>query len=311
MGNNTSISNHLPFWIRITLTAIGWVLVIAVLHKLSHEYSQLLTQILSHPVLKAVGAMCALSLLIYLVILSLPAIKKPGWRGILTIFAWSALVIIGHGVTHLGESNAGTVLKQLNEMMGLSGFILLALSYSLFLAMPFVAAVEIGLLIMAIFGVPGVIVAYTGTIVGLNLAFSIGRLLPDQRVHQGLEKIGLSVENNDFDGLLERLVAGSGWLSKLGGFLLRHRYIALGVCFNFPGNSLIGGGGGLSILSGLSKRLVSWPLFVLVTVIATLPVPLLVLFGFLSVGDSVEHGGQFHDLMELIYGWFFNFSEIM
>lgn len=305
MIKNSSIRGYLRFGTRIALTLFAWILAIAIMHQLLHDHSMFLAQIFSHLAVKAFAAAIGLSLFIYFIIFSLPNIKPPGWKGVLTIFVWSVLIVIGHGVTHLGESNAREVLSQLQEMMGLGGFILLAGSYSIFLAMPFVAGVEIGLLIMAIFGVPGVIVAYAGTLIGLNLAFGIGRLLPTVWVQKALTKIGLPIGHEDFDALLERFVKGSGWMSKFGSIMLRNRYVTLAVSLNFPGNSLIGGGGGLSLLSGMSQRLVSWPFFVLVTIIATLPIPIFVLFGLLNIDRVVEHSGWFHDFLDIFYGWVF------
>ena len=62
-------------------------------------------------------------------------------------------------------------------------------------------------------------------------------------------------------------------------FLLRHRYVALAVAINLPGNFLIGGGGGIALVAGLS-RLFSFGGFLLTIAIAVAPVPLLIaLFG--------------------------------
>jgi hypothetical protein len=59
-------------------------------------------------------------------------------------------------------------------------------------------------------------------------------------------------------------------------FLLRHRYLALAVLVNLPGNIVIGGGGGIALVAGAS-RLYSLPRFVATIAIAVSPVPLAVL----------------------------------
>lgn len=289
--------------LRLCLILFTWLLIMAVAHHVLHANSQFVLKLLAHPILKLLAAVGGLTFLIYFFIWSLPKIERPGWKGSLTIVAWSALIVIGHGVTHLGESNAETVLNQLQDMMGTIGFILLACLYALFLAMPFVAGVEIGLLIMAIFGETGVLVAYGGTLIGLNLAYGAGRLLPTSLLQKWLQKLGLQHKAEDVDDLLEQLVRGQTWLCRLGEVLLRNRYVTLAVCLNFPGNSVIGGGGGLSLLSGMSKRLISWPYFLLMTAIATLPIPLLVLFGFLNIDRVAEHSGWLHDLLDSLYSW--------
>lgn len=302
MDPNSPAQSKVSLAFRLFITFLFWLIILALTHRALHIHAQPLSQFLSNPVQKFFAASAGLSVLIYLIILSLPQVRRPGWKGCLTIGLWSVLIVIGHGVTHLGESNAQEVLTQLQDMMGVFGFVFLACVYALFLALPFVAGVEIGLLIMAIFGVPGVLVAYAGTLIGLNLAFGVGRLLPEALVKKWLQKVGLQ-KADDVDVLIEQLVTGPGWLNRFAGVLLRNRYITLALCFNFPGNSLVGGGGGLSLLSGMSRRLMYWPYFLLVTVIATLPIPLLVLLGMLNTGGMVEHSGWFHELLDTIAGW--------
>ena len=65
--------------------------------------------------------------------------------------------------------------------------------------------------------------------------------------------------------------------NRLVPFLIRHRYIALIVAINLPGNFLIGGGGGISMIAGVS-RLFSAPGFFAAIVIAVAPVPLAIIF---------------------------------
>lgn len=278
-----------------------WLYLLAVFHHLLHENAEFISTVLNHPAQKALAAFLALSVFIYLIIWSLPHVHRPSWSGFITISIWSLLIVLGHGVTHTGESSAHQLLEELRQMMGVLGFVLLAFCYALFLAMPFVAGVEIGLLIMAIFGAPGVLVAYCGTVIGLNLAFGLGRMLTDATITKLLSKLHIKSEGLSFDNVVESLASGSGWVSRLGRRLLDNRYLALAFGLNFPGNSLIGGGGGLSLIAGISKRLVSWPYFALVTLVATLPVPLLVLLGMLNIERSVEHSGWFHTLLDNLY----------
>jgi hypothetical protein len=55
--------------------------------------------------------------------------------------------------------------------------------------------------------------------------------------------------------------------------LARHRYVALAVLINVPGNAVIGGGGGLAFAAGMSG-VFSIPAFLITVAIAVLPVPL-------------------------------------
>lgn len=57
--------------------------------------------------------------------------------------------------------------------------------------------------------------------------------------------------------------------------LLRHRYLALAVALNLPGNTLLGGGGGIALMAGLSG-LYPMPAYLTTVAIAVAPVPLLV-----------------------------------
>ena len=64
---------------------------------------------------------------------------------------------------------------------------------------------------------------------------------------------------------------------KLISFLLKYRYVALMVAINLPGNMIVGGGGGIALMAGMS-RLFSPHLFLLAIAIAVSPVPLAWLF---------------------------------
>ena len=61
--------------------------------------------------------------------------------------------------------------------------------------------------------------------------------------------------------------------------LLQYRYLALAVLLNVPGNFVIGGGGGIALMAGIS-RLYSLPGILIAVAIAVAPIPLAVtIFG--------------------------------
>jgi hypothetical protein len=63
------------------------------------------------------------------------------------------------------------------------------------------------------------------------------------------------------------------------GWIVKYRYVNLAVLINIPGNSVIGGGGGIALVSGLSGMF-RVPLTMLTIGLATAPVPLAIwLFG--------------------------------
>lgn len=69
------------------------------------------------------------------------------------------------------------------------------------------------------------------------------------------------------DYLIE--IAPARWVP----LLLRHRYLAMIVVLNLPGNSLLGGGGGLALAAGMSG-LFRLPWFVATLLVAVAPLPL-------------------------------------
>lgn len=63
---------------------------------------------------------------------------------------------------------------------------------------------------------------------------------------------------------------------------IKYHYVLLAVLINIPGNTIIGGGGGIACLCGINEKF-SWKSFVLTVAIAVSPVPLLIYFGFLQI----------------------------
>jgi hypothetical protein len=59
-------------------------------------------------------------------------------------------------------------------------------------------------------------------------------------------------------------------------FLVRHRYLAVAIALNMPGNLMIGDGGGIALAAGFS-RLFSLSWFALTVAVAVAPVPIVVL----------------------------------
>ena len=151
--------------------------------------------------------------------------------------------------------------------------------YALFLAIPFVPGAEIGLTLLSLLGAAVVPLVYGATLAGLCIAFAVGRLVPAETIGNVLSRVGLSRAA----GLVaetaplsaderQRLV-----LARAPGralpFLLRHRYIALAVALNLPGNFLVGGGGGIALMAGLCRIYAPLP-FLITIAIAVAPVPL-------------------------------------
>lgn len=160
-----------------------------------------------------------------------------------------------------------------------------SLAYALILAMPFVPGVEIGIALLSMFGASVAPLVYFSTILGLFLSFAVGRVIPLRR----LAGIALTLRMRRTAALLARIEAEDddkrlGILmenapGEWAEWLIRNRYIALAILFNLPGTALIGGGGGIALVAGLS-RVFRPSSFLLTVCIAVCPVPLAVyLFG--------------------------------
>ncbi len=154
--------------------------------------------------------------------------------------------------------------------------------YVLLMMLPFVPGVEIGLGLMVMFGAKIVPLVYLATVLALTLAFLIGRLLPQHSIADTFGYFRFDrardllrrMEPLDSTQRLEFLMQKAS--TRVMPFLLRHRFIALAIALNMPGNALIGGGGGIGLVAGFS-RLFTLPKFALTVALAVSPIPLMIL----------------------------------
>ena len=154
--------------------------------------------------------------------------------------------------------------------------------YILLMTLPFLPGIEVGLMLMAMLGVGGIVLVYLCTVLALSLSFLAGRLLPPRLVARALGRLNLQrarklVMDLEPLGPEERLqFLTRSAPSRIVPFLLRHRYLVLALLFNFPGNAIIGDGGGIGLIAGMS-RLFPFPKYLLLVCVAITPVPLLFL----------------------------------
>jgi hypothetical protein len=150
------------------------------------------------------------------------------------------------------------------------------------MATPFLPGVEIGLAMMTMLGPKGILVAYTCTLIALSISFSIGRLVPANLLIGFLRWLHLTRAAallQEFDGIAaeQRLeFLSQRFPTRTIPALLNRRYLVLAVLFNLPGNVLIGGGGGIAMVAGMS-RLYSFPTYLLLLTVAILPGPIVIL----------------------------------
>ena len=159
--------------------------------------------------------------------------------------------------------------------------------YSLLLSLPFVPGVELGILLMCTFGKMGIVFVYFATVAGLSLAFLFGRLIPRGWIESGLERLGdsqsCSGQSDEIEKMADCLSVGRKhippWIKTC---LVKYRYLTVAILVNLPGNYIVGGGGGISIACGTSRR-VSWKWFFVTVVLAVSPVPILAYLGILQL----------------------------
>lgn len=153
--------------------------------------------------------------------------------------------------------------------------------YTVLIAIPFVPSVEVGWGLMLLLGADLAPIIYLFTVVGLSVSFMVGRLIPESRLQIFFEELSLTrtsrlvgrLKTLDTEQRLSLLLSRAP--AKFVPTLVRHRYLAVAVALNIPGNTVIGGGGGISLVAGMS-RLFGFCRFVLTLAVAVAPVPLLI-----------------------------------
>jgi hypothetical protein len=204
------------------------------------------------------------------------------------------LIAIAVALRLFGHWMAGRLHDLAPRQSGPALLVLLVLSlivYAVLIAVPFVPGVEIGLTLMMLRGPSVVIWVYLATICGLALAYSAGRFLP----YAWLRKLFDNLHLTRAARLLARVeplapeerlaLLRNALPQRAQGLAGRGRYVLLALLVNMPGSSLLGGGGGILMMAGLSR--VFTPLATLMTVlIAVAPIPVVVwVFGI----DPLAH----------------------
>ena len=196
-----------------------------------------------------------------------------------------ALIIFAYLANQIGDWLTGKLKMEITDenrglIFGMTAAAILL--YAILIAVPFVPGVEIGLGLMMMFGATMAVPVYISTVFGLCLGFAIGRLVPERIICRCFDFVGLRRASQAIREMMQKPVGERLELlitrapQRFVPFLLRNRYIAVAVAINIPGNTVIGGGGGIAFMSGAS-RLFSFPFYFLATSIGVLPIPALVL----------------------------------
>lgn len=211
-----------------------------------------------------------------------PAGRSPGTI-VLRVVALIAILVLATWGVHLIRDALDLQIRPDNEQQVHRAIMLGALAYTGLLAVPFVPGAEIGLAMLAAFGPPIAPLIYVCTVASMTLAFTVGRFLPIGALERVLSLLKMRraaalVARAALLSQEERLaMLLNGQSKRAVSLALRYRYVALALAVNTPGNSVIGGGGGIMIMAGLSG--IFSPLSTFLTVaLAVSPVPLAVMF---------------------------------
>ena len=273
----------------MAVSAAIWTGFVLVAHEATHRFLPV-TEPVPGPGLKMLAVQVVAITLATLILL---AVRQPTHlitlRAVLATAIWVSLIVLGHYLAGLEAGAIRDTLTALREGLGMGALVASALMLAVLLGLPFVPSVEMGLLMMTVFGREGAVAAWLATIAGLSLAHAAGRYMPADQVHHWLDRHGLLPARGDPDkspmaDMLERLHLSERRSHRVASFLLRHRYVFFAALINMPGNSVLGGGGGIALVSGFA-RLYRWPWFLLTAALASTPIPLLVFFGLIRVDE--------------------------
>lgn len=195
-----------------------------------------------------------------------------------------ALIVGGQQIVGVVGSWLDISLMPHSEDMLHQSIVVAIVAYTVLLAIPFVPGAEIGLTLLTVLGGAIAPLVYLATALSLTIPYMIGLLLPPAILQRGLARLGFgraahlvgNAAEATYEDLQESLAISSA--PKFLKVLFRFRYIALVLAINMPGNVVLGGGGGIALMAGLSRTFAPLP-FLLAVLIAVLPVPLMFYIG--------------------------------
>lgn len=211
------------------------------------------------------------------------AVQRTSLRGVALRLLLMVLILLA--LSYGGSTVADWVRAHLGELRPALGraFVVGALAlFVVLLVLPFVPGMELGMALMMLLGPHGIGLVYGASVFAFALGFLVGRCFPLRLLAGLLDWLHLrqaAVLVRTMSPLLpEQRLALLLRRAPLRAvpFLLRHRYLAVAVAYNLPGNAIIGGGGGISLVAGMSG-LFRLPLFVAMVAVAIAPLPLLIL----------------------------------
>lgn len=207
----------------------------------------------------------------------------PGTVGtVLRVVALLVLVIAAIWASHMLREALDLQIRPENEQQVHRAIMLGAVAYVGLLAVPFVPGAEIGIAMLTAFGAAIAPLIYSATVLAMLLAYALGRMVPVTvlarllsflRMRRAADLISRSSSLTQEERVAFLLEGAPPGMIALA---LRHRYVALALSVNVPGNAVIGGGGGIMMLAGMSGIFAPIPT-ALSVMIAVSPVPVAVM----------------------------------
>jgi len=202
---------------------------------------------------------------------------------VLRVAVLSAVLVLATWGAHEIRVALNLQIRPDNEQQVHRLIMLGAIAYIGLLALPFVPGAEIGLAMLAAFGPAIAPLIYACTVASMMLAFVVGRFLPidvlrrilsTMRMRRAADLVARAAPLSG-DARLKMLLQGQS--ARALRLAIRYRYVALALAVNTPGNSVIGGGGGIMLMAGLSG--IFSPLATVATIaLSVSPVPLAMVF---------------------------------
>ncbi|WP_242649792.1 hypothetical protein [Yoonia litorea] len=196
-----------------------------------------------------------------------------------------ALIVGATWASHTIRDALNLEIMPRNEQSVHTAVMFGTVAYVVLLAIPFVPGAEIGIALLGSFGASIAPLVYAATVVAMMLAYCVGLLLPASILARMLAFLRMDRAAELLDRVCalpreERLsVLLESAPPSLVRLALRRRYLALALAVNVPGNAVIGGGGGIMMVAGLSGIFAPLPTLIAV-MIGVSPVPLaIMLFG--------------------------------
>lgn len=198
---------------------------------------------------------------------------------LIVLALYAGLITLGLWIGAQWERLEDTQISTMDTAMMVKILAVTLIVFIITSAMPFIPGAEIGFGLMVIFGGKVAILVYGAMVSALTISYLVGALVPATWIVRFFRYLGFGKaaqlaqelasrdRKNRIDYLLE--TAPRRWVPML----VRHRYLAMMLVLNLPGNSLVGGGGGLALAAGMSG-LFRFPAFFATLLVAVAPIPL-------------------------------------